>query len=125
MIAKANGEAIEAVETRLKGLGNPDVESLSRKAAALVTECKEQAYLAWSEYIIAAQGRLKFLLPYAEAADQGKKTMASMTSTGNASIDQLQGLSSNAIAVAGQYLNVTAVSRKFGYSHSATHIMIR
>ena len=105
MIAEETGKSINCVENRIKGLTNADCESYMRKADALATEYRAEAYRAWAEYILAAQGRLKVLLSYASAADAAKANMPGMT--GNAATDQLQRMSDYAISVAAQYLNVT------------------
>jgi hypothetical protein len=106
LISKAQGEANQWEEVMRGTKTKEELESLGRKAEALVLEYREQAYQAWTEYIHAAQGHLKFLMQYAVAADDARAKMPAMT--GNAATDQLQRMSNNAIAVAGQYLAITA-----------------
>ena len=83
-----------------------ELESWGRKAEALTHEYRAQVYQVWTEYIHTAQGHLKFLMPYAAAADDARAKMPSVT--GNASTDQMMRMSNSAAAIAGQYLNITA-----------------
>jgi hypothetical protein len=65
------------------------------------------AYQIWHEYVIAAQGFLKFLMPYAQAADDAQRAQAQAMNPGNATMAQLQGMSNYAILVASNYLRIT------------------
>ena len=59
-----------------------------------MNDYRAAAYQIWYEYIVAAQGYLKFLMPYAQAADDAQVSGS--------------GASANAATIAGQYLVVTA-----------------
>jgi hypothetical protein len=107
-IQKAQGEANQWEEVMRGTMTKEQVESAGRRARSLVNDYRAAAYQVWHEYIVAAQGHLKFLMPYAQAADDAKKTQAAATSTGNATLDRLQGMSNAAASVAMQYLGVTA-----------------
>ncbi|MDR0940438.1 MAG: hypothetical protein LBN29_14030 [Mediterranea sp.] len=65
------------------------------------------AYRIWHEYVLAAQGHLKFLMPYAQAADDAQREQARAMNTGNATMAKLQGMSNYAITLAAQYLKIT------------------
>jgi hypothetical protein len=104
-IQKAQAGANQWEEVMRGTMTAEQLESRERKAKSLMNDYRAAAYQIWHEYIVAAQGYLKFLLSYAQAADDAKAQMPGMT--GNAATDQLQRMSNNAIAVAGQYLNIT------------------
>lgn len=107
-IQKAQGEANQWEEVMRGTMTKEQVESAGRRARSLVNDYRAAACQVWHEYIVAAQGYLKFLMPYAQAADDAKKTQTAATSTGNATLDRLQGMSNAAASVAMQYLGVTA-----------------
>ncbi|MDR1339170.1 MAG: hypothetical protein LBK58_03840 [Prevotellaceae bacterium] len=106
-IQKAQAEANQWEEVMRGTLTKEQVESAGRRAQSLVNDYRAAACQVWHEYILAAQGHLKFLMPYAQAADDAKKMQSATTSTGNATLDRLPGMSNNAISVAAQYLGIT------------------
>ncbi len=65
-------------------------------------------YAVHAEFIRVCQDYLKALLPYAQAVDDAKKAQVDIAGSGNAVINQLQGMGSAAIDVAMQYLSITA-----------------
>jgi arsenate reductase-like glutaredoxin family protein len=104
-IEKAAAQCNQPEEVLRGTITAEQLESYCRRHRALVNDYRADAYQIWHEYVLAAQGHLKILLPYAQAADDAKAKTPGMT--GNAATDQLQRMSNNAIAVAGQYLNIT------------------
>ena len=105
-IQKAQADCNQPEEVMRGTMTAEQLESYCRRARSLMNDYRAAAYQIWHEYIVAAQGHLKFLMQYAVAADDARSKMPAMT--GNAATDQLQRMSNNAIAVAGQYLVVTA-----------------
>jgi hypothetical protein len=88
------GQQIGA-EGVMQGLATAEqLQSQERRNQSLKNDYRAAAYQVWHEFIVAAQGHLKFLLPYAQAADDAQ-----------AGTPQVGG---NAAAiVAGQYLSIT------------------
>jgi hypothetical protein len=110
--------AIDAAQAYLAELGGPEeimrgtitkeqYNSRANRVRAAWDAYHAGAYRIWHEYILAAQGHLKFLLPYAQAADNAQRAQAQAMNAGNRTMAQLQGMSNYAITVAGQYLNIT------------------
>jgi hypothetical protein len=65
------------------------------------------AYRIWHEYILTAQGHLKFLMPYAQAVDDAQREQAQVMNSGNETMAQLQSMSNYAITLASNYLKIT------------------
>ncbi len=82
-----------------------DHNVLIRRYNGVIMEWRTEVYKVWSDYIRRGQEHYRELLPYAAAADDAKSQMPDIT--GNASIDQQQRISYNAIEVAMHYLNLT------------------
>ncbi|MDR0824036.1 MAG: hypothetical protein LBN74_03010 [Prevotella sp.] len=108
-IAKAAAECAQPEEVMRGTITKEQLESYCRRYNSLVDDYEAAAYHIWiTEYVGVAQGHLKFLMPYAQAYDDAQKTKASVVSTGNAAIDQLQAMPSHAaVSIASQYLAIT------------------
>jgi hypothetical protein len=108
-IQKTCGWCCNAEEVMRGTVTAEQVEADCRRHQAAINDCKAAAYHIWvTEYVGVAQGHLKFLLPYAQALDDARKAQSTAISTGNAAVDQLQGMSNAAITLAGEYLSITA-----------------
>ncbi len=109
--------AIDAAQARIAETGgaeevmrgaNPEIyNSAARRLQAAWDAYHAGAYRIWHEYILVAQGHLKFLMPYAQSADDAQRAQAQALNAGNQAMAQLQGMSNYAITVAGNYLNIT------------------
>ncbi len=97
----------ELANARELNASSTDIDALSARIGVLEAEYRADAYAVWSEFIRAAQGHLKALMPLAMAADEGQKTVAGQASTGSVAIDRMQGMSLKAAGVAMQYLQIT------------------
>jgi hypothetical protein len=107
-IQKAAADCNQPEEVMRGTISKAQLDSYCRRHQSLLNDYNAAAYQIWAtEYIGVAQGHLKFLLPYAQAADDAKKAQSTAVSTGNAAVDRLQGMSNCAISVAGQYLQIT------------------
>jgi hypothetical protein len=110
--------AIDAALAYLGELGGPEeimrgtitkeqYDSRANRVREAYETYNAGAYRIWHEYVLAAQGYLKFLMPYAQAADDAQRAQAKVMNPGNETMAQLQGMSNYAIIVAGNYLNIT------------------
>jgi ribosomal protein S21 len=99
LISKARAEAAAAADAAGQGSG-ASVERTMNRLRSLVDEYNTAMYRIWSEYVVSAQGHLKLLMPYAQAADDARKTQG-------AALGQLQGMQGNAIGIVSQYLIIT------------------
>lgn len=103
-IQKSGAECANAEEVMRGTITAEQLESYCRRHRSLLEDYYAAAYHIWrTDYVGVAQGRLKFLMPYAQAYDDAQKTQATFA-TGNAAL----GTSSAAASIASQYLNITA-----------------
>jgi hypothetical protein len=83
-------------EAVMQGLATAEqLASQERRVQSIRNDYRAAAYQVWHEFIVTAQGHLKFLLPYAQAADDA---LAGTPGAGT----------NSAAIVATQYLNITA-----------------
>ncbi len=117
--------AIDAAQARVAQTGGPEevmrgadpeiYNSAARALQASWNAYRTGCYRIWHEYVIAAQGQLKLLMPYAQEADDAQRAQAQALNAGNQTMAKLQGMSNYAITVAGHYLNITESVPKTEY----------
>ncbi len=81
-------------------------DSAHARVQAMHDDYSATAYGIWTEFIIEVQGKCRILLQYAHAADEAKAKAPNMM--GGMSLGALQALTSNAVSVASQLIEITA-----------------
>ncbi|MDR0970152.1 MAG: hypothetical protein LBM67_06415 [Lentimicrobiaceae bacterium] len=115
---KSSKPAIDAAQAYLAELGGPEeimrgtitqdqYEVRASRVKALYDAYYIEAYRIWQDNILATQGYLKSMMPYAQAADEARRTQAQVMNRDNETMAQLQGMTNYAVTIAGLYLNAT------------------
>jgi hypothetical protein len=115
---KSRKPAIDVATEYLAELGGPEevmrgtvtqaeYDARASRLKALYDAYYTEAYRIWQENILATQGYMKSMMPYAEAADNAHRTQAQVMNKENKTMAQLQGMTNYAVTIAGLYLRAT------------------
>lgn len=107
-IAATNPNAIGWEDVMKGGVTEQQYNSMVKARSAAIADYQMAVYHAWLDYIGTVQGHLKFLMPYAQAADDAAQAQMSVASARMGTSAGQKGASMHTITVAGQYLSVTA-----------------